>query len=98
MKRFAVIAAALTLAACAHTNVAQIEEKADTDASFAYAAIATSLNAYEAAHPAGTQAAEALKMKAWLALMVERQAYAAGKTVDLSAFTAIAAEAKALGA
>ena len=98
MKRFAVIAVALSLAACAHTNLKQDAEKADTSANLAYVAIATTINAYETAHPEGAKAAEALKLKAWEALLIERQAYLAGQTIDLTPFTTILAQAKALGA
>ena len=84
------------LAGCATANLKMDAEKADTEASNAYVAIATTLNAYEAAHPDGTAQAEALKLKAWQALAAERQAYAAGQTVDLTPLTAILSDAKAM--
>lgn len=99
-RTLAVAFAALTLAACAAQPVRMAAEKGDTDASLAYAAIATTINAYEAragVTPAQTANAEGLKLKAWNALMVERHTYAMAGTVDLTALTAIAAEAKALG-
>jgi uncharacterized OsmC-like protein len=49
MKRAIPIAiCAAALAACSTANVTQASEKADIDASLAYAAIATTINAYEA--------------------------------------------------
>src|ERR1700678_1532313 len=103
MRRLSIIigaACAAALAACSTISVKQTAEKADTDASLAYAAIATTLNAYEAragVTPAQTAAAEALKLKAWEALAVERSTYALAGTVDLTALTALAAQAQALG-
>lgn len=96
----AVALAAFTLTACTTQSVKMGAERADTDASYAYAAIATTINAYEAragVTPAQTANAEGLKLKAWNALMVERHTYAVAGTVDLTALTAIAAQAKALG-
>ena len=88
------------LAGCATAGLKQGAEKADTDASLAYAAIATTINAYEArpgVTPAELANAEALKLKAWEALTVERQTYALAGTVDLTALTALAVQATALG-
>ena len=97
MKRLIIIGiAALSLTACASTNLTQTAEKADIAASDAYVAIATSLNAYEATVGANVPAAEALKLKAWQALSTERQVYAAAGTVDLTALTAIAADVHSL--
>src|ERR1700678_348484 len=101
MRRLSIIigaACAAALAACSTISVKQTAEKADTDASLAYAAIATTLNAYEARSgvtAAQTSAAEALKLKAWQALLVERQAYAASGAVDLTTLSALAAQAQA---
>lgn len=91
---------AASLAACSTTDVKRNAERADTAASLAYAAIATSINAYEArggVTPAQVASAEALKLKAWEALAVERQTYALAGTADLTALTALAVQAKALG-
>jgi hypothetical protein len=98
MKRMiAALAFAGLLSACASLKPAQLAEKADTDASLAYAAVASSVNAYEGVAGADAAKAEALKLKAWEALMIERQAYAAGQAVDLTALTALVAQAQALG-
>jgi hypothetical protein len=97
---FTALACAMSLGACSTANVRQNAERADTDASLAYAAIATTIDAYEArtgVTPAQTDGAEGLKLKAWEALMVERQTYALAGTVDLTALTALAVQAKALG-
>jgi hypothetical protein len=94
------VACVLPLAACSTTNLKQDAEKSDTDASLAYAAIASTINAYEACAgvtPTQVASAEALKLKAWEALAAERQTYALAGTVDLTALTALAAQAKALG-
>ena len=99
MKRLALLSAIL-LVGCSTLNVKQIAEKSDTDASLAYAAVATAVNAYEAkpgVTAAQTASAEGLKLKAWEALMIERQAYAAGQTIDLTALASLVAQAKALG-
>ena len=91
---------AACLAACSTAAVKRDAERADTDASLAYAAIATSINAYEArtgVTPAQVAGAEALKLKAWEALTAERQTYALAGTADLTALTALAAQAEALG-
>ena len=93
-------ASALYLSGCSATSARMTAERGDTDASLAYAAIATSLNAYEArTGVTATQvaSAEALKLKAWEALAVERQTYALAGTVDLTALAAIAAEAQGPG-
>ena len=93
-------AAGLCLSACSTPSLKMAAERGDTDASLAYAAIATSLNAYEAragVTPAQVASAEALKLKACEALAAERQTYALAGAVDLTALTAIAAEANALG-
>jgi len=100
MRALILAGAGLALAGCSSLSAGQVAEKADTDACLAYAAIATTLNAYEARSgvtPAQTAAAEALKLKAWQALLVERQAYAASGTVDLTTLGALAARAQALG-
>ena len=91
-----VVALSLAIAGCATMNLKMDAEKGDTEASNAYVAIATTLNAYETAHPSNVAQAEALKMRAWQALVIERQAYAAGKAVDLTPLTVILSEAKAL--
>lgn len=78
----------------------QALEKADTDASLIYVAIASSVNAYKAlptTTPDQVANAEAIKVKAWDALGVERKAYAAGQGVDLSALNALFAQAHNLG-
>lgn len=101
MRRVAfALVAALALTGCGSVPARQVAEKADTDASYAYAGIATTLNAYEAragVTPAQVAGAEGLKMKAWQALLVERRAYALTGAVDLTALVALAAQAKALG-
>jgi hypothetical protein len=101
MKRLLVTAlCAGSLAACSTMDVKRNAERADTDASLAYAAIATSINAYETrtgVTPVQTAGAESLKLKAWEALMLERRTYALTGTVDLTALTALAVQAKALG-
>lgn len=92
--------AAVALSSCSTAHVEQSAEKADTEASLAYAAIATTITAYEAGAgitPAQLAHAEALKLKAWEALMLERQTYAVAGTVDLTALTALAGQAKDLG-
>ena len=94
------VVCAASLAACATTDVKRNAERADTAASLAYAAIATSINAYEGrtgVTPAQVAGAEALKLKAWEALAVERQTYALAGTADLTALNALAAQATALG-
>lgn len=96
------IASALAagLTACSTLDARQAAEKADIDASLAYAAIATAANAFEAragVTPSQVVNAEALKRKAWEALTVERQTYALAGTVDLTALTALAVQAKTLG-
>jgi hypothetical protein len=94
------MALGVAVASCSTTGVKQAPEKADTDASLAYAAIATTVNAYEAragVTPAQVAGAEALKLKAWEALLIERQTYADAGTVDLTELAALAAQAKALG-
>ena len=96
---FMIVACAAVLAGCSAMNAARNAERADTDASLAYAAIATTINTYEAragVTPAQAAGAEGLKLKAWEALMVERQTYALAGTVDLTALTALAAQANAL--
>jgi hypothetical protein len=90
-------ALALSLCACSTANLRHVAEKGDTDASLAYAAIATTVNAYEARPGADLAKGEALKLKAWEALALERQVYAATGTVDLTALTTLVAAAKALG-
>jgi len=86
----------LALGACAHQSPAQIAEVADTEASDAYVGIATSLNAYEQVPGANVAAAEALKLKAWRALLAERQTYATTGQVVLTAITAIVADVHTL--
>jgi uncharacterized lipoprotein YajG len=80
------------------SSAAQINEKADTEASLLYAAIATILNGHESlatTTPAQKAHDEAIKLKAWNDLMIERQAYAAGGTVILTALQADQTSAKA---
>jgi hypothetical protein len=94
------VACAASLAACAATDARRNAERADTAASLAYAAIATSIDAYETrtgVTPAQVASAEALKLKAWEALAAERQTYALAGTADLTALNALAAQATALG-
>lgn len=95
-----ILALAASLGACATSTLqsaAQINEKADTEASLVYAAIATTINGYEGL-PSTTEAqkasVEAIKLKAWNDLQIERQAYAAGQTVILTALLADQALAK----
>jgi hypothetical protein len=91
---------ALILASCVSNNLKQGPERADTDASLAYAGIATAVAAYEARAgitPVQTASAEALKTKAWEALIAERETYALAGAVDLTRLTALAVQAKALG-
>ena len=97
---FIMLACAGALAGCSAMDVRRNAERADTDASLAYAAIATTINAYEAragVTPDEAAGAEGLKLKAWEALMAERRTYALAGTVDLTALAALAAEARALG-
>lgn len=88
---FAALALTLSLAACATPQLmtaAQINEKADTTAALIYAAVATSINAYEAAmSPSDPRAisAEATKLKAWNDYRVAHAAYIAGQTVIITA-------------
>lgn len=89
--------AALSVAACSSVGTpAQVAEKADTAASDAYVAIASSLNSYEQVPGANVAAAEALKLKAWQALLAERQTYATTGQVVLTAITAIVADVHTL--
>ena len=99
-----ILAAALAafLGACASVpaTTAQIAEKADTDASLSYAAIASSVNAYEALGTTGAvqaASAEALKLQAWNLLGQERQAYALGRTFDPAGLQALVTQATQLG-
>jgi predicted outer membrane protein len=88
--------AALSVAGCAHQSPSQIAEVGDTEASDAYVGIATSLNAYEQVPGANVAAAEALKLKAWQALLAERQTYATTGQVVLTAISAIVADVHTL--
>ena len=94
--------AAMSLAACGTTGgsltPAQTLEQGDTAASLAYAATATALNTYEAAHPEGKAKAEAIKVQAWNLLLQERALYAAGQPIAsvLSQLQTIEATAKGL--
>ena len=99
MIRLALIAGALaiSLCGCANINPGQIAEKGDTDASLAYATVATLANAYETRPGADVPKAEALKLKAWKALTLERQIYFATGKVDLTALNAFVLAAKNLG-
>lgn len=99
MRALLIGAVALTLSACASTTaltVSQTLEKGDTDAALAYAAVADSVNAAEAAHPVGVVADEALKLKAWQLYGEEHSAYLAGQSFDISGLLALVAAAKAL--
>lgn len=98
-------AAALALTGCATASgpspaASQALEKADTDASLIYVAIAQSVDAYKAlptTTPAQAAFADTVKARAWSALGVERQAYAAGQAIDLSALNTLFATAHNLG-
>lgn len=86
----AVMGASAPLAGCATgavPGVHAVAERADTDASLAYVAIATTVNAIEA-EPTVSQdkkdQAEAIKRKAWAALGIAHQAYASGVVADIS--------------
>jgi len=97
------VLAAAGMEACAGLQAATpaiLAERADTDASLTYAAIASGVNAYEAlptTSPAQAAPAEALKVKAWAILSQERQAYALGRTFDLSGLKALVTQASMLG-
>jgi len=81
-------------------TAAQVAEKADTDASLAYAGIASSVNAYKALSTttaAKAASAEALKVQAWSLLTQERQAYALGQAVDPTALRALVIQTSQLG-
>ena len=95
MKRLVAVAMVLSLAACG-SNPKMLAEKADTDASLAYVTVATMVNTYEARPGADVAKGEALKLEAWKALVIERQAYALTGTVDLTALTALVTKAKGL--
>jgi hypothetical protein len=73
-----------------------LAEKADVDAQLAYVTVATLCNAYEQKTGADVAKAEALKLEAWKALAIERQAYALSGTVDLTGLTALVVQAKSL--
>jgi hypothetical protein len=85
------------MAGCAHQSVAQVSERADTDAADAYVAIASLCNAYEAAKPTDAASAETIKRDAWAAFSVAHGAYLAGQTPDLTDLGALLIAAKALG-
>ena len=91
----AIVALVLLLAACGQTPK-MLAEKGDTDASLAYVTIATLCNTYEARPGADIAKAESLKLEAWKALVIERQAYTLYGTVDLRALTALVAQARGL--
>lgn len=97
-------AAALALMGCgaftAPPMASQALEKADTDASLIYVAVAQSVDAYKAlptTTPAQAAFADTVKARAWSALGVERQAYAAGQAIDLSTLNTLFATAHNLG-
>lgn len=95
---------ALLTAGCASTPTAlqglgAAAERADTDASLAYVAIATAVNDVEAlaaTTPAERDRAEALKTRAYAALQAAHRAYAAGRAPDLEPLRALLREAAAL--
>ncbi len=104
MNRFLPLLAALALTGCgtftAPPMAAQALEKADTDASLIYVAVASSVNAYKAlptTTPTQGAYAEGLRTEAWRALGVERRAYAAGQAVDLAYLNGLLAIATKLG-
>lgn len=71
-----------SLAACNGTlNPAQTIEKAQITVEDAYVAVATAANAYEAANPAGTAGAEAIKVQAWNILVKANAAAKIGQDV-----------------
>ena len=75
------------LSGCATTgSPAQVIEKAQITAEDLYVAIASALNAYEAANPGGVAKAEAIKMQAWTLLVKANQAAHIGQ--DLTPFIA----------
>ena len=88
-------AVALTIVGCG-SNPKMLAEKADTDASLAYVTVATVVNTYESRPDADMAKGEALKLEAWKALVIERQAYALTGTVDLTALTVLVTQAKSL--
>ena len=106
MKRLiAVACAAVLLSSCAATGGLKgfhaDAERADTDASLAYVAVASAVNAYEASpgvSPASRFSAEAIKVKAWAALGDVHAAYAAGQAIDLAPLQALVRQATALKA
>ena len=85
------------LAACQHFSPSQALEQADTAASDAYALTATLANGAEAADPALTAKAEAIKLQAWTILQQERAAYAQGQSVAAFVTQLQALEAQAKG-
>ena len=94
-----VVLGALALGACTTTQLsttAQVQEKAMIAADDLYVAVATAINGYVAL-PSTTAAqaatANGIEVKAYNDLLVIRQAYAAGKAVDLSLLTADATAA-----
>lgn len=94
--KLAALLAALCLAACSTSTVltvAQVNEKAMSEANDLYVAIATAMNAWALAAPAQAPAAMSIETKAWADLMALRTLYAAGQTVLLTALNADAATA-----
>jgi hypothetical protein len=99
-----IVALAALPVACASPggpeSMARAAETADTDASIAYAEIASGVNAYKAlptTKPAQAATAEALKVQAWGILTQERQAYAAGRTFDPAGLRALVVQTSRLG-
>lgn len=102
---FAALLICAPLASCATSGgvpgAHAAAERADTDASLLYAAIASAVNQYKAA-PTTTDIqkaeAEALKVKAWAALGLVHQAYASNVVASLDVLSALLHQAQALGA
>jgi|APFre7841882654_1041346.scaffolds.fasta_scaffold89013_2 hypothetical protein len=96
MKTLLVVGLAFALASCAAQPIRMVSEKADTDAQLAYVTVATLVNAYEGRPGADIAKAEGIKLQAWKALVLERNAYALTGTVDLKALMDLVSQAKGL--
>ena len=97
MRALLPLAFAVCLVGCATGTPRMIAEKAMIDADLTYVAIAEVSGDYETVAGANIAKAEAIKLKAWKALIVIRHAYAIGAAFDASPLTALLADAKALG-